>query len=81
MPVWPVAAISRTTSLTRSRNAVRSRVSASSRIDGVLGQVGAHQVADLGVVAVEQRGQRGHVDRRLDVALRLRDGRSVRLLR
>ncbi len=32
MPVWPVAAISRTTSLTRSRNAARSRVSASSRI-------------------------------------------------
>ncbi len=33
IPVWPVAAISTTTSLTRSRNASWSRVSASSRIE------------------------------------------------
>ena len=31
---------------------------------GVLGEVGAHQAADLGVLAVEQRGQRRDVDRR-----------------
>ena len=35
---------------------------------GVLGQVAAHQVADLGVLPVQQRGQRGNVDGRLDVA-------------
>ena len=42
---------------------------------GVLDQVGAHQLAHLGVVAVEQRGQRLDVDRRLDVAGRLGLGR------
>ena len=45
---------------------------------GVLDQVGAHQLPHLGVVAVEQRGQRGDVDRRLDVAGRLGLGRLVR---
>ncbi len=33
MPVWPVAAISTTTSFTRSRNSARVIVSASSRIE------------------------------------------------
>ena len=44
---------------------------------GVLDQVGAHQLPHLGVVAVEQRGQRRDVDRRLDVAGRLGLGASV----
>ena len=49
MPVWPVAAISTTTSRTRSRNAAVSRVSASVEEVGVCDQVGAHEPAHLGV--------------------------------
>ena len=71
MPVCPVAAISTTTSLTRSRNVVAVEGLGLLEDRGVLREVGAHQVADLGVLAVEQRGQRRDVDLGLDVAGRL----------
>ena len=67
MPVWPVAAISTTTSLTRSRKSWRLRVSASSRIEAYSARLVAHQVADLGVLPVEEARQRGHVDLELAV--------------
>ena len=82
MPVWPVPAISTTTSLTRSRKSRGVISSASSRICGVLDEVVAHQVADLGVAAVEQRPERGDVDLGFAVALpagRVSSGRSTSL--
>ena len=68
MPVWPVPAIITTTSLTRSRkSAVRHLLLVEEDLR-VLGEVGAHQVADLAVAAVEQGAQRVDVDVRLAVA-------------
>ena len=58
----PVAAISLTTLEHPLAELVARHLDRVVEDAGVLGEVLADQVADLGVLAVEQRGQRGDVD-------------------
>ena len=70
MPVWPVPAISTHDLHDPLAELRRGEHLGLVEDRGVLGEVGADQVADLGVLAVEQRGQRGDVDVGLDVSAR-----------